>query len=131
MTREEHIAYWVKTSEQDYVPMKHLFESGDYMWSLFIGHLVVEKLLKAVFVRNSTDALTPPKSHDLLLLAGKSGLELDERKKKLLADITTYNIETRYPSYKQSFSERCTKEYCAERLREIEEVREWLREMLK
>ncbi|MEI6091420.1 MAG: hypothetical protein WCR42_13275 [bacterium] len=32
--------------------MEHLFESGDYSYSLFIGHLVLEKILKAHFVKH-------------------------------------------------------------------------------
>jgi len=31
--------------------MIHLFEKGDNTWSLFIGHLVLEKLLKAWYVK--------------------------------------------------------------------------------
>ena len=35
--------------------MNHLYVSGDYMWSLIIGHLVIEKLLKAYYIRTKDE----------------------------------------------------------------------------
>ena len=52
MTKEEVITFWIESSDKDYQTMAHLFNSGDLMWSLFIGHLVIEKLLKACHVKN-------------------------------------------------------------------------------
>lgn len=48
MATNEMIAYWVTSSDRDYQVMIDLFQKGHYTWSLFIGHLVIEKLLKAV-----------------------------------------------------------------------------------
>jgi len=53
MTKEEHIAYWLKTAEHDFEVANHLFETGRYDWCLFISHLVIEKALKAFWVRDS------------------------------------------------------------------------------
>ena len=50
MDKEDIISFWIESSDKDYRTMLHLFESGDYMWSLFVGHLVIEKLLKAFFI---------------------------------------------------------------------------------
>jgi hypothetical protein len=63
---------------------------------------------------------------DLLLLAEKAGIDTTRRQKDLLDLITTFNISARYPDYKRSFYLKCTPEYTAERLREIEELRAWL-----
>jgi hypothetical protein len=45
MDKEELLNYWKNTSDKDYIAMNNLFRSKDYSWSLFIGHLVIEKLL--------------------------------------------------------------------------------------
>ncbi len=45
MTKEEVIQFWLESSDKDSQTMDHLYVSGDYVWSLFIGHLVIEKLL--------------------------------------------------------------------------------------
>ncbi|HPB84074.1 MAG TPA: HEPN domain-containing protein, partial [Spirochaetota bacterium] len=46
MEREKLIEYWLNSSDRDYITMENLFKSTDYHWSLFIGHLVIEKLFK-------------------------------------------------------------------------------------
>ena len=51
MNKEDVFRYWVVSSDNDFKAMLHLFEKGDYSWSLFIGHLVMEKLLKAYYVQ--------------------------------------------------------------------------------
>lgn len=45
---EKIISFWIKSSDNDFKTMKNLHKSKDYHWSLFIGHLVIEKLLKAL-----------------------------------------------------------------------------------
>ena len=126
MDKDEVVTFWVNTAEHDYQTMQHLYDSHDYHWSLFIGHLVIEKLLKALFVAGHTEEAIVPRSHDLLLLAEKAGIETSQQQKDQLDLITTFNITARYPDYKQSAYLKCTREYTAERIREIEELRTWL-----
>ena len=58
--------------------MRNLMESVDYNWAMFIGHLVVEKQLKAVYVKiHKKHAIH---GHDLLRLASSLGLDLDSAK---------------------------------------------------
>ena len=51
MNQNDKLLYWIKSSDRDYQAMIHLFEKGHYTWSLFIGHLVLEKLLKALYTQ--------------------------------------------------------------------------------
>jgi len=44
MNKDDALRYWIESSDHDFKAMVHLFEKGDYSWSLFIGHLVMEKL---------------------------------------------------------------------------------------
>jgi len=74
--------------------MLNLFSSGDYHWALFIGHLVVEKLLKALYVkRKGTHAMA---SHDLLRIASKMELMLTEGQKDWLDRLTKYKRSLRF-----------------------------------
>jgi len=52
--KEKLIRYWIESSDNDFKTMKDLFETKNYNWSLFMGHLVIEKLLKAqyIFIKN-------------------------------------------------------------------------------
>ena len=130
MTRDEIVLYWVETSDSDYNTVLHLFETKDYHWSLFIGHLVVEKLIKAVYAKVSETYHNTLHSHDLLYLAEKAELGLTDDLKKKLAVITSFNIQSRYPDFKRAFYEKCTRDYCGDRLEDIKGVRLWLKEKL-
>ena len=104
--------------------MQNLMKSGDYSWALFIGHLVLEKLLKAHFVKfNKIHAIF---THDLLRLATKAGLEFNEETAEWLDEISTFNINARYANYKQDFYKHCTKEFAIQWTDRIEKLRLWL-----
>ena len=122
--------YWVKSSDRDYESMKKNLETEQYTWSLFIGHLMLEKLLKAIYAKVNSNNPYPPKIHNLNILAEKCNIKLDERKARILFTCNSFNISARYEDYKNEFYERCTKEYTSEQIANIEEVREWLKKIL-
>lgn len=122
--------YWVKSSDEDFVTMEILYKNNQNTWCLYIGQLVIEKLLKALYAKKNKNAPYAPKSHDLLYLAEKIEIELNDRQKTLLDIITRFNIEARYDDYKESFRRNCTQEYTKEQIKNIREVREWLKNLL-
>lgn len=52
MTKEEIIRYWHDSAEDNYQSMQNMFNSKEYVWALFVGHLCIEKLLKSCYVKN-------------------------------------------------------------------------------
>lgn len=44
---EKVFAHWIESSERDFKTMNDLYKTHNYSWALFIGHLVIEKLVKA------------------------------------------------------------------------------------
>ncbi len=105
--------------------MEHLFEKGDYTWALFVGHLVIEKLLKAYYVKNID--IHPPLIHNLLRIAEKSKIGLSEDQKDFLVTVTTFNIQARYNDVKNEFYESCTKEFTSLWIGKIKEFRKWIK----
>ncbi|MBC8183852.1 HEPN domain-containing protein [candidate division KSB1 bacterium] len=99
--KDELINYWLKTAESDLKVAEHLFEKGDYYYCLFLGHLVLEKALKALYVKNVD--INQPYKHNLPLLSRKAKLELTNDQLSLLEDVTEFNIEARYPDLKLKF----------------------------
>ena len=67
---------------------------------------------------------------NLNILAERCNIKLDERKTKIFVTCNSFNISARYEDYKNEFYERCTEEYTSEQIKNIEEVRTWLKEML-
>ena len=47
MNNIDLMKYWFESSDSDFDTMKVLFENHKNTWCLFIGHLVIEKLLKS------------------------------------------------------------------------------------
>jgi HEPN domain-containing protein len=129
MTREELIQFWLDSSDDNYKSMINMFNAGEYMWALFIGHLAIEKLLKAYYIK--TVETEVPRIHDLYKLAIKSNLDLSDEQKDSLQYITLFNIETRYEDYKKDFYKKCTKEFAEKNIEKIKELRTWLQQKIK
>lgn len=89
-----------------------------------MGHLVIEKPLKAIYVKNVDN--NPPRIHNLLRLAEKAQIYTTEEQKDILDLITTFNINTRYPDFGQSFYKKCDYDFTKSNIEKIEELREWL-----
>jgi HEPN domain-containing protein len=130
MKKEDLIKYWVFGSDKDFKAMQNMFKSKDYHWALFIGHLVIEKLLKALFVKVNEENVAVPKIHDLLSLANRAKLVLTEEQQNILDEITSFNINARYADYKLSFYKKCTKKYSEEKKKDIENIRKWLKKQI-
>ena len=120
--------YWLQSSDDDFETMLVLFSNKRYNWSLFIGHLMVEKLLKAYYVKVKNEY--PPLIHNLLRLAEIANISLDEGKKAELATITAFNIQARYDDYKMSFQNKCTQEFTEQWIDKLKEIRLWIREQI-
>ena len=91
---------------------------------MFLGHLVLEKLLKAHYVKNNKKHAIF--THDLLRLATLAGLELNEETEEWLDEISTFNINARYDSYKKDFYQLCTREFTTLWSERIKKLRLWL-----
>ncbi|MCC6543274.1 MAG: HEPN domain-containing protein [Nitrospirae bacterium] len=129
MTKDEIKNYWISSSDKDLRVMNSLYKNGHYGWSLFIGHLVLEKLLKAIYVKNID--INIPFTHDLAKLAQKAGLLLTEEQKDLLDEVTTFNIKARYPDYKERFYKKATKRFAEGYITKIKDFRKWLKKRIK
>ncbi|MBX2993159.1 MAG: HEPN domain-containing protein [Bacteroidetes bacterium] len=119
MTKDEHIQFWVEDSESDLTTAKSMFQSKHFNWSLFVAHLALEKLLKALWIKNNKSN-TPPKIHNLLKLAEGAGLSLSEEEKQLLAEANEFQIETRYAQFKLEFYKKCTPAFTKSYLNQME-----------
>ena len=118
------ILYWRTSSDLNYRTMQNLMNTKDYPWALFMGHLVIEKLIKALYVKKFQKH--PLLSHDLLRLFEKIDISLPSGYDEWLDEVTTFNLNARYDDYKQSFYKLCTLGYTNEWISKIEILRQWL-----
>lgn len=122
------VQHWIDSADKNRITMGHLIEAKDYNWALFLGHLVIEKLLKALYVKQLVKHAIF--SHDLLRLASKTNLELTKEQEEWLDEITTFNLNARYDNYKQDFYKRCTEDFTIVWLGRIKILESWLRKQL-
>ena len=129
MIKDKIVKYWIDSSGVDFQAMESFYDKSHYVWALFVAHLVIEKLLKAHYVRNF--AKNPPLIHNLLRLAEQAHIDLSEEQKNYLLEITTFNIKTRYPDYKFKFQKKATKEFTLQHITAIKKLRQWLLKKIK
>lgn len=113
------IEYWKTSALDAFDSSDKLFRSKKYNHSLFFVHLALEKILKALYIQIKKDS--PPPIHDLIRLSEKSGLDLDEKTKLELVEISTFNVSARYDDYKFEFYKKATREY-SEKWRNISKI---------
>lgn len=122
------VKHWIETSEDDFKTMLSLYDAKSYGWALFLGHISIEKLLKARFVgKNKKHA---PFSHNLFRLAELNEIELTDEYADWLDKITLFNLNARYDDYKREFYSLCTADFTADWIEKIKVLRIWIKQML-
>ena len=122
------VMHWMDTSEGDFQTMLTLYKSKSYEWSLFLGHISTEKLLKALYVKRFERHA--PFTHNLYRLAELLDLKLTDEYADWLDEITSFNLNVRYDDYKREFYSLCTPDYTKKWIEQIKTIRSWIKEML-
>ena len=122
------VKHWIETSDADFQTMLSLYDSKSYGWSLFLGHISVEKLLKAIYV--SKYKKHAPFLHNLYRLAELSNIDMNDEQSDWLDKVTSFNMNARYDDYKREFYSLCTPDFTKEWIQKIEILRSWIKQML-
>jgi HEPN domain-containing protein len=125
LTKQEYIDYWHNEAEKNWETANWLLKGKQYQMLLFVWHLVIEKLLKAHWTNNN-ESTNPPRTHNLVILLRETKLEIPEEYELLLPVINAWNIEGRYPDYKQNLFEKTTESYILQKMNQITELKQWL-----
>lgn len=100
MKLSDKVEYWMDIADYDINTAGAMHKNGRSLYTVFMCQQAVEKILKALHLQQtSKDA---PLSHNLVYLQSLLGVEPSEDQLKLLAELTTYYIEGRYPSYRKN-----------------------------
>lgn len=95
---------------------------------IIIGHIVIERLLKAFVVKETKKHA--PFTHDLTKLAQQTGVQFSEEYLDWLDTISTFNLNARYDSYKEAFYKKCTHDFTTEWIDKIKILQSWIKEKL-
>lgn len=104
---KEIVNYWITVSEKDVKDMQSLYKGKRYSGCLLFGHMVLEKILKALVVKNTKNQA--PRIHNIRRLAELAELNFSEEEMDFLSEVNTFNMEARYPDEKLEFYKKATK----------------------
>jgi HEPN domain-containing protein len=119
------ISHWRHGALEDWEASFVLVERGHYRHGLFLAHLALEKLLKAIVCQRTGELA--PHIHDLLRLANIAGVDLDPGRRDVLAKMNAYALAGRYPD---TLGVQLTRPETESRVIEAREVFDWLMTLL-
>jgi|SRR3989339_759748 len=129
MDLREKVAYWLENAEYDLQTAKIMDESSRYSYTAFMCQQALEKIIKAIYLQNNSKEA--PKSHNLVYLVGITNLILSEEQTKLFAELSSFYLEGRYPTYKEKMSKLINKSKSQEILSKSKDVFKWLKSQIK
>ncbi|MBI5360374.1 MAG: HEPN domain-containing protein [Planctomycetes bacterium] len=109
---KKDVRNWVDSAKYDLKTAEDMFNAGRYIYTVFMCHLALEKILKAK--AHEITGKMPPKIHDLEYLLGLAKLSLSLEAEKFVVEISNLSIVTRYPvdfqKMRKDFSAKKTKQ---------------------
>ena len=108
-----------------------MLKSKRYLYVGFMCNQVIEKILKAYFVKIKKEQ--PPYTHKLIRLAEESNLYklMSEEQKNFMFIVTPLNVEARYPTQKQDILKSLNKEKCKKIINQTEDMMIWIKKKLE
>jgi HEPN domain-containing protein len=116
---------FITSSEYDLQTAAAMFESGRYIYVVFMCHISTEKMLKAI-VAEATQNI-PPKTHNLIYLIKLGEVTLPADLFEFVAKLNNASIITRYPEDFRKLLEVFPQDIAKEYLMTTQRVIEWLK----
>jgi HEPN domain-containing protein len=120
----KEVQNWLDSARYDLKVAANLLDIGSYVYTVFMCHLALEKVLKAKIEQITGEA--PPKIHDLKYLTKLAGLSPDGSKKELIVGLSNMSVITRYPRDFQMMLKDFTQEKAEFILSNATEVFQWI-----
>lgn len=106
---EKLIIHWTDSAKDALEAAEIMFKKEKFAFSLFFGHLSLEKILKALVIKNTKQHT--PYIHKLETLAELAGLELNDEQIDFLCQVTSFNLEGRCQEYIEKIKKIFTQKY--------------------
>ncbi len=119
---QKQIDYWIKGADDDIVTAELLIREKRNLHGLFFCHLVIEKAMKAHYVKIIKEVA--PRTHNLNTLSENIGLEFDDDTMIFMGILMKYQLQGRYPDYNPIIPDQIrVNEY----LNKTKELLQWLK----
>ena len=129
LTKDEHIKYWVDTAKKDWRAIQKMYKSKVYLHALFFAHLHLEKLCKALWVKNNSGN-HPPKIHNLVRLLNEAKIQYSQEQMDFMNIMNNFQLEGRYPDYLNKLYKAYKGKNTGEILAQVKTFSKWLQGQL-
>ncbi len=119
---------WFKQAAYDLETAEVMFNTGRYIYTVFMCHLSIEKALKGLYAKKFE--MGSPKIHDLSFLTKQIDLKIPELLQDFLEDLNDLSVPTRYPDELESLLKQYNKDRTRKILSQTKELLLWLKEKL-
>ncbi len=116
---------WLLQADYDMETADVMFDKGRYIYTVFMCHLSIEKALKGLYQKRLNEL--PPKVHNLIYLAEKTGISLPENLNDDMIYLNRLSIPTRYPEDLQKTQAVLNREKSLEVLEQSREMLKWIK----
>lgn len=141
MNSREKYEYWLDIAEYDIETARSNYNSGRYLYVVFMCQQSIEKLIKGIYVLYTEKEAD--RTHNIARIFNKifdekenkqliNDDEFDNKKEKhmdFFAELLYYYISERYPSYKEKLSVSISKDKAKSVLDRAEEVFIWIKSL--
>jgi HEPN domain-containing protein len=128
VTTEEKFEYWVDIAEYDLKTAEAMFETGRWLYVVFMCQQAIEKLCKGLYVLYEDDDVPRVHAISQILSKFKSKLTvpIGSEKFTFYNKLTSFYLEGRYPEYKDKLSKLLDQEEAKTILEKTREEFSWL-----
>lgn len=122
---------WLKLAEYDLKTAKAMFDTKRYLYVAFTCQQSIEKVLKALFIKENNQ--TPPYTHNLQRLLESISIisEVDDDFPDFINELNIYYIESRYNEELEDIAKLLNKSKAKWILTKSEEIFKWLKAKIK
>jgi len=125
---KKEVKNWLDSACYDIETAEHMFNTGRYIYTIFMCQLAIEKILKAK-VQEITDKM-PPRTHNLRYLIKLSDLEPNEETFEFISKLSDVSIVTRYPEDFEELQRAYDQKVAQRYLKETKKVFQWIKQLL-
>lgn len=111
------IKNWIASADYDLKTAANLFKRRRYIYVVFLCHLAIEKVLKAIVCKKLNEM--PPYTHNLNRLIELADISINESYQKFINKISLQSVPTRYPEDFAKLSMQFNKTIAEEHLKKI------------
>lgn len=124
----KEVQNWLDSSQYDLETAEAMFKSERFIYTVFMCHLALEKILKAKV--QEIISQIPPKIHNLKRLLQLGQLSPDTATEAFISELNNMSVVTRYQSDFKNMRKDFSKQRVEKILTQTKEAHQWIKRFI-